>query len=101
MWLTSYAADDPNRINTVAAQSGKSGAEISISYTNCKVIGNGSFGVVWAAKMLGQFRATHNRDAKLTLMQAIKRKTVQRSQNLKSLSRRCYRIRDSRCVHRP
>lgn len=50
----SPAADDPNRVVTVAAQSGKSGAEVSISYTNCKVIGNGSFGVVFAAKTVGK-----------------------------------------------
>jgi len=44
--------DDPSRVVTVAAQEGKSGKEMSISYTNCKVVGNGSFGVVFAAKML-------------------------------------------------
>lgn len=38
---------------TVTATSGKTGTEIQISYTNCKVVGNGSFGVVFAAKMLG------------------------------------------------
>ena len=47
-------ADDPSRVVTVTAQAGKSGAEISISYTNCKVVGNGSFGVVFAAKMLSE-----------------------------------------------
>jgi glycogen synthase kinase 3 beta len=49
-------ADDPSRVVTVQAQSGKSGSEVSISYTNCKVVGNGSFGVVFAAKMLGGYR---------------------------------------------
>ncbi|WWD01657.1 hypothetical protein V866_008602 [Kwoniella sp. B9012] len=44
--------DDPSRVVTVQAQSGKTGKEMSISYTNCKVVGNGSFGVVFAAKML-------------------------------------------------
>ncbi|WWD15709.1 hypothetical protein CI109_100131 [Kwoniella shandongensis] len=44
--------DDPNRVVTVQAQSGKTGSDLSISYTNCKVVGNGSFGVVFAAKML-------------------------------------------------
>lgn len=48
-------ADDPSRVVTVTAQAGKSGSEISISYTNCKVVGNGSFGVVFAAKMLREF----------------------------------------------
>lgn len=48
------AADDPSRVVTVDAQSGKTGKQVSISYTSCKVVGNGSFGVVFAAKMLGQ-----------------------------------------------
>lgn len=48
------SADDPNRTVTVTATSGKTGNEIQISYTNCKVVGNGSFGVVFAAKMLGE-----------------------------------------------
>jgi glycogen synthase kinase 3 beta len=39
---------------TVTASSGKTGAEVQISYTSCKVVGNGSFGVVFAAKMLGE-----------------------------------------------
>jgi hypothetical protein len=47
------ATDDPSRIVTVTASDGKSGAEKTISYTNCKVVGNGSFGVVFAARMLG------------------------------------------------
>jgi glycogen synthase kinase 3 beta len=50
--LTWPPADDPSRIVTVQAQSGKTGHELAISYTNCKVVGNGSFGVVFAAKML-------------------------------------------------
>jgi hypothetical protein len=37
----------------VTATDGKTGNERPISYTNCKVVGNGSFGVVFAAKMLG------------------------------------------------
>ncbi|WVF72369.1 hypothetical protein IAT40_007184 [Kwoniella sp. CBS 6097] len=44
--------DDPTKVVSVDAQSGKTGKEMSISYTNCKVVGNGSFGVVFAAKML-------------------------------------------------
>jgi hypothetical protein len=39
----------------VTATDGKTGNERPISYTNCKVVGNGSFGVVFAAKMLGTF----------------------------------------------
>ncbi|GHJ84291.1 hypothetical protein NliqN6_0693 [Naganishia liquefaciens] len=46
--------DDPSRVVTVAASDGKTGNERSISYTNCKVVGNGSFGVVFAAKMLSE-----------------------------------------------
>ncbi|KAH8917568.1 putative glycogen synthase kinase 3 alpha [Atractiella rhizophila] len=44
--------EDPNRITTVLASAGKSGEEREISYTNCKVIGNGSFGVVFQAKLI-------------------------------------------------
>jgi hypothetical protein len=42
----------------VTATDGKTGNERPISYTNCKVVGNGSFGVVFAAKMLGPFSLT-------------------------------------------
>lgn len=38
----------------MTATDGKTGNERPISYTNCKVVGNGSFGVVFAAKMLGK-----------------------------------------------
>ncbi len=51
--FSATSTDDPNRIVTVTASDGKSGVEKSISYTNCKVVGNGSFGVVFAARMLG------------------------------------------------
>jgi glycogen synthase kinase 3 beta len=54
-------ADDPSRLVTVSAQLGKSGKDVSISYTNCKVVGNGSFGVVFAAKMLGELRLLDRR----------------------------------------
>lgn len=53
----STANDDPSRVVTVAASDGKTGNERSISYTNCKVVGNGSFGVVFAAKMLSEKQA--------------------------------------------
>ncbi|KAK1924658.1 glycogen synthase kinase 3 [Papiliotrema laurentii] len=46
--------DDPNGIITVSAESGKTGSTIEFSYTQCKVVGNGSFGVVYAAKMLAR-----------------------------------------------
>ncbi|KZV80740.1 CMGC/GSK protein kinase [Exidia glandulosa HHB12029] len=44
--------DDPNKIVKVIASDGKSGEQKDIQYTNCKVIGNGSFGVVFQARML-------------------------------------------------
>lgn len=50
--LTHPTADDPNRVVTVTAHEGKTGQEMAITYTNYKVVGNGSFGVVFAAKML-------------------------------------------------
>jgi len=46
--------DDPNRLVTVTASDGKTGDERIISYTSCKIVGNGSFGVVYAARMLGE-----------------------------------------------
>lgn len=39
---------------TVTASDGKSGDEKIISYTSCKIVGNGSFGVVYAARMMGE-----------------------------------------------
>lgn len=42
---------------TVTASDGKSGEEKSITYTSCKVVGNGSFGVVFAARMMGEKQA--------------------------------------------
>jgi len=43
---------DPNKIIKVVASDGKTGEAKEIQYTNCKVIGNGSFGVVFAARLL-------------------------------------------------
>jgi glycogen synthase kinase 3 beta len=51
--MMTIATDDPNRMVTVTAADGKSGDERIISYNNCKVVGNGSFGVVFAARMMG------------------------------------------------
>ncbi|KAF5324919.1 hypothetical protein D9611_004378 [Ephemerocybe angulata] len=45
--------DDPNKVVRVIASDGKSGETKDLQYTNCKVIGNGSFGVVFQAKLLG------------------------------------------------
>ncbi|CAE6408324.1 unnamed protein product [Rhizoctonia solani] len=45
--------NDPQRIVAVNASDGASGEPVEIKYTNCKVIGNGSFGVVFQARQLG------------------------------------------------
>ncbi|CAE6468875.1 unnamed protein product [Rhizoctonia solani] len=45
--------NDPQRVVTVNASDGVSGEQVEIKYTNCKVIGNGSFGVVFQARQLG------------------------------------------------
>jgi len=46
------AIDDPHKIVKVVATDGKSGDTREISYNNCKIIGNGSFGVVFQAKLV-------------------------------------------------
>ncbi|TPX35751.1 hypothetical protein SmJEL517_g01932 [Synchytrium microbalum] len=43
---------DSNKVVVVQANDGKSGENIELSYTNYKVIGNGSFGVVFQAKIV-------------------------------------------------
>lgn len=45
-------ADDPQKVVKVIASNGKSGDQCELSYTNCKVVGNGSFGVVFQAKLV-------------------------------------------------
>ncbi|KAG8680957.1 regulator of ime2, partial [Ceratobasidium sp. 395] len=45
--------NDPQRIVSVLASDGATGDQTEIKYTNCKVIGNGSFGVVFQARQLG------------------------------------------------
>lgn len=45
--------NDPQRVISVRASDGATGEETDIKYTNCKVIGNGSFGVVFQARQLG------------------------------------------------
>jgi len=45
--------EDPHKVTKVTASDGKSGEQRDVSYTNCKVIGNGSFGVVFQARLLG------------------------------------------------
>ena len=44
--------DDPHKVVKVIASDGKTGDTRELAYTNCKVIGNGSFGVVFQAKLL-------------------------------------------------
>ncbi len=46
------AVDDPRKIVKVVASDGKTGDQRDLAYTNCKVIGNGSFGIVFQAKLL-------------------------------------------------
>jgi serine/threonine protein kinase len=43
---------DPLRIISVAAKDGRSGQDFQLKYTNYKIIGNGSFGVVYHAKLI-------------------------------------------------
>ena len=52
--LSSIAVDDPRRVVKVVASDGKTGDQREISYTNCKVIGNGSFGIVFQARLLDE-----------------------------------------------
>ncbi|PAV24396.1 Pkinase-domain-containing [Pyrrhoderma noxium] len=44
--------DDPHKIVKVSAQDGKTGDALEFAYTNTKIIGNGSFGVVFQAKVV-------------------------------------------------
>ncbi|KAG5727605.1 Protein kinase gsk3 [Termitomyces sp. T112] len=44
-------SDDPHKVVKVIASDGKSAETRELSYTNCKVIGNGSFGVVFQARL--------------------------------------------------
>jgi len=43
---------DPLKVIKVAAKDGRSGDDIQLHYSNYKVAGNGSFGVVYQAKLL-------------------------------------------------
>jgi len=44
--------DDPHKVIKVIASDGKTNEQKEVAYTNCKVVGNGSFGVVFQAKLL-------------------------------------------------
>lgn len=48
----SAAVGDPSEVITVTGQDGKTGDSREISYTNCKVVGNGAFGVVVSARVV-------------------------------------------------
>ena len=48
------AVDDPRKVVKVVASDGKTGDQKDLSYTNCKVIGNGSFGIVFQARLLDE-----------------------------------------------
>ncbi|KAL5529419.1 GSK1 [Sanghuangporus baumii] len=50
------AIDDPHKIVRVIASDGRTGDQKEVAYTNCKVIGNGSFGVVFQARLVGGAR---------------------------------------------
>ena len=43
--------DEPGKLVRVSAQDGKSGEQRELGYTNSKVVGNGSFGVVFQARL--------------------------------------------------
>ncbi|GAA5850664.1 hypothetical protein JCM8547_001948 [Rhodosporidiobolus lusitaniae] len=43
--------DDSNKVVRVIASHGKTGEQCELSYSSCKVVGNGSFGVVFQAKL--------------------------------------------------
>jgi glycogen synthase kinase 3 beta len=43
---------DPLKVIKVAAKDGRTGEDIQLHYSNYKVAGNGSFGVVYQAKLL-------------------------------------------------
>ncbi|KAJ1835961.1 glycogen synthase kinase 3 [Coemansia sp. RSA 2711] len=43
---------DPNKVHKCQAHDARTGEEIDIVYTNCRVIGNGSFGVVMQAELV-------------------------------------------------
>lgn len=44
--------DDPSKVVKVLASDGKTGEQREIAYTGCRVIGNGSFGVVFQARLV-------------------------------------------------
>lgn len=55
-------ADDSTKVVKVIASHGKSGDQCELSYTNCKVVGNGSFGVVFQARLVDGSLASEGDD---------------------------------------
>lgn len=51
--ILQLALDDPQKVVKVIASDGKTAETRELCYTNCKVVGNGSFGVVFQAKLVG------------------------------------------------
>lgn len=45
--------NDPTKVYEEEAKDGRTGQDISLKYTKYKVAGNGSFGVVYQAKIVG------------------------------------------------
>lgn len=50
--LFTAAMNDPLKVVRVTANDGKTNEARELAYTNCKVIGNGSFGVVFQARVV-------------------------------------------------
>ncbi|WFD39230.1 uncharacterized protein MJAP1_002201 [Malassezia japonica] len=44
--------EDPNKVVKVLASDGKTGEQRELAYTSCRIIGNGSFGVVFQARLV-------------------------------------------------
>ncbi|WFD29624.1 hypothetical protein MSPP1_000634 [Malassezia sp. CBS 17886] len=53
--------DDPNKVVRVLASEGKTGEQRELAYTSCRIIGNGSFGVVFQARLVRN--AGHGKDS--------------------------------------
>lgn len=71
---------DAGKIITVLANDGKTGEAIELSYSNNKVIGNGSFGVVFQAKLIpsGEYSAIKKvlQDKRFKVISLIKHRIV-------------------------
>lgn len=73
-------ADDPQKLVKVIASHGKTGETCEIGYTNCKVVGNGSFGVVFQARLVqGSLDSNGDDDVAIKKVLQDKRFKVSRS----------------------